>query len=209
MPCFGLLCIAFIRDAILSNQDVLANAEYKPPVPFLVNFPLQPVTKLLDSFVNVQDCQEWYMYQFDANVSASDREYFGHNEGSSVIGNSFVKQDKNSSSGMLKGGKNIMEIPCASVNKTVPFFKELKKGSQNQEMYDIVNRLSDQHLELELRGQDVDGLDQVPDGMLKIAESNKNKFRYKLQINDYRYYQYHRNNGISKLGIIMDSKDRS
>ena len=135
---------------------MLANAEYKPPVPFLVNFPLEPVTKLVDKYIHVSDCQEWYMFQFDANVSASEREYFGHNEGSSM---KFMMQNESSSSGILKGGKNIFEIPCASINKTVPYFKEMKNGSQNQEVYDIVNRLSDEHLELELRGQDVNGLD--------------------------------------------------
>lgn len=32
-----------------------------------------------------------------------------------------------SSSGMLKGGVNILEMPCLEANKTVPYFREMNK----------------------------------------------------------------------------------
>ena len=46
----------------------------------------------------------------------------------------------------------------------------------------------------------------MPDGMINVKESNKEKFDYKLQINDYLYYQYHRNNGITKIGIVHEKE---
>ena len=35
---------------------------------------------------------------------------------------------KPKSSGLLSGGKNILEIPCSEVNRSVPFFVELKEN---------------------------------------------------------------------------------
>jgi hypothetical protein len=48
----------------------------------------------------------------------------------------------------------------------------------------------------------VDDLDLIPDGALTINTANKEKIKYTLQINDQKYYQYHRNNGVSKIGIV-------
>ena len=35
-----------------------------------------------------------------------------------------------------------------------------------------------------------------------VKEANKKRLNVKLSINDSKYYQYHRNNGVSKIGLI-------
>lgn len=51
----------------------------------------------------------------------------------------------------------------------------------------------------------IEGLQDVPDGSITVKQSNKKKLEVKLSINDSKYYQYHRNNGVSKIGIIDSS----
>lgn len=48
----------------------------------------------------------------------------------------------------------------------------------------------------------VDGLEEVPDGMLKISRSNPRNLNYTMNMNDMSYFAYHRNNGISKIGLV-------
>ena len=48
----------------------------------------------------------------------------------------------------------------------------------------------------------IPGLEDVPDGSITVREANKKKLDLKLSINDSKYYQYHRNNGVSKIGLI-------
>jgi hypothetical protein len=111
---------------------------------------------------------------------------------------------------MLRGGQNILETPCYSVNKTVPYFVEVdeeKQGPINQVVFEEFSKLLNSEMEdLNEKGQVIDGVENLPDGMLKIFESNEKKFSYKIQINDNAYFHYHRNNGIHKLGVINGNK---
>ena len=50
-------------------------------------------------------------------------------------------------------------------------------------------------------------LDKIPNGAYFIENANKNRLSYNLQINDARYWQYHRDNGITKIGIIDHDKN--
>jgi len=52
------------------------------------------------------------------------------------------------------------------------------------------------------KNSEIPGLDETPDGMIEVSKSNPRNFDYRIQINDYSYFQYHRNNGITKLGLI-------
>ena len=46
-------------------------------------------------------------------------------------------------------------------------------------------------------------LGAVPDGTYLIKGANNTHLSYRLQVNDLRYMQYHRNNGISKV-VVTD-----
>jgi len=62
----------FVRDVIVSNSDVFANINISLPIPFILNFPLQPLAAF-GKFFNVTECDEWYMFQFDNQTSKADR----------------------------------------------------------------------------------------------------------------------------------------
>jgi hypothetical protein len=166
--------MAFLRDAMLANQDVLANQEITIPIPFMNSFPLEPLAKL-GRFFNVSECNEWYMFQFRPDTPHEDRLFFGENEGSP---SGTWRSEK--SFGMLKGGENILEMPCGQINRTVPYFKELdpKIGRPNEVVYDAVQKLSAESLKMELRNQAIAGLEKVPDGILTVAEANTERFTY-------------------------------
>jgi hypothetical protein len=111
------------------------NKPIKFPIPIFYNLPMKPLASFGVMF-NVTDCMEWYMYQFDSDVPQEDRDYFGQNSG--------VPLKRHESSGMLKGGQNILETPCYSVNRTVPYFVEIdeeKEGNINQVVYDEFTKL--------------------------------------------------------------------
>ena len=59
------------------------------------------------------------------------------------------------------------------------------------------------------KNREIGGLENTPDGMIEISSSNPRKFDYRLQINDYSYFQYHRNNGITKLGLVQPGIQKS
>lgn len=65
-------------------------------------------------------------------------------------------------------------------------------------MYDI----SSQEVDLLDKSIVVEDLDRIPDGALTINTANNKDMKYTLQVNDQKYYQYHRNNGVSKIGIV-------
>lgn len=108
---------------------------------------------------------------------------------------------------MLKGGQNILEMPCYSIRKTVPYFKELNlsEGSINNHLAKVTKQLSKQGINLDKRDAAVNGSDDIPDGAFLIYESNEKKLSYRLEVNDFKYYQYHRNNGVTKIGFISQN----
>lgn len=123
-------------------------------------------------------------------------EYFGINTG--------IPMHMPMSSGMLRR-ENIQTIPCQQINKSVPFFEfeDQKNGSMNYHLKEKLVQLGDEQFELKQKYMNVKGLHKIPDGMIEIWKSNPKEFRYRLQINDYSYFQYHRNNGITKIGIVV------
>lgn len=52
------------------------------------------------------------------------------------------------------------------------------------------------------KGAIVDGAENIPDGMIYIHDVNDHQFNYRIQVNDQPYFQYHKNNGVTKLGFL-------
>jgi hypothetical protein len=52
-------------------------------------------------------------------------------------------------------------------------------------------------------------VDDLPDGGFFIRESNKKRLSYNMQINDNKYWQYHRNNGITLIGVKEPGKSHT
>lgn len=50
------------------------------PVPLIFGLPYASLSTI-NPTLNVDDCLQWYLYEFDESVSLKDREYFGKNQG--------------------------------------------------------------------------------------------------------------------------------
>lgn len=53
------------------------------------------------------------------------------------------------------------------------------------------------------KNNEINGLKNIPDGMIEVSKANDHNLDYRIQMNDYSIFQYHRNNGISKIGLIQ------
>lgn len=53
-------------------------------------------------------------------------------------------------------------------------------------------------------GAELDEIHKLPDGAVVFKAANRSRFDYHISINDKYYYQYHRNNGVAKLGVKID-----
>lgn len=130
---------------------------------------------------------KWYLYSFDEKANNTiSKNYFGFNDG----------LYDNSTDGILKRQKNIIQTKCDNVTRMSPYFIESKNSTINDDLYDRIESLNDYDIN-ELENDSV--LSVVPDGAVTIHEINDNTFSYTLQVNDMRLPQYHRNNGITKL----------
>lgn len=107
---------------------------------------------------------------------------------------------------MIGSKGNINQFVCQEQKKLVPFFQEFTTQaypefeSMNEYMFNQIGILSDEPLEMMDKNYDLAGLKDLPDGGVYINEVNRKRLSYNVQGNDAKYYQYHRNNGISKLG---------
>jgi hypothetical protein len=52
----------------------------------------------------------------------------------------------------------------------------------------------------------LDSIKKVPDGTLLLQKVSDEKFGYRVQILDHLQFQYHRNNGITKIGIVQEKE---
>jgi hypothetical protein len=69
-----------------------------------------------------------------------------------------------------------------------------------------MDKIYKNEIDMSRKNSFIPGLEGVPDGSITVREANKKKLDVKLSINDSKYYQYHRNNGVSKIGIIDSSR---
>ncbi len=76
----------------------------------------------------------------------------------------------------------------------------------NLYLSDVLTIFAKSNLDFNDRSAYFPELDLLPDGAFIIKEVNKKKFKYNLQINDLKYWQYHRYNGITKIGLF-DKED--
>lgn len=100
----------------------------------------------------------------------------------------------------------MMTTACYEENKSVPYWKEYKdEHSIYHYVYWKMDEIFKNEIDMAKKNSFIPGLEDVPDGSVTISESNKKNLKVKLSINDSKYYQYHRNNGVSKIGIIDES----
>jgi hypothetical protein len=76
----------------------------------------------------------------------------------------------------------------------------------NLYLSDVLTIFSKSNIDFNDRSASFPELDLLPDGAFIVKEANKKKLRYNLQVNDLKYWQYHRYNGITKIGLY-DKED--
>ena len=54
------------------------------------------------------------------------------------------------------------------------------------------------------REKPIEGLEVVPDGIVSVQKLDEEVFETKLQVNDYKYFAYKRNNGVGKIGLVNE-----
>ena len=173
---------------VLANAGVVANLNIIVPIPFIYNIPLKPLSNFENIVFNVSECNEWYLYTFEPDTPQEDKEFFGRNPGSPLL----RPQDK----GMLKSGTNVLTIPCKDVNKTVPYFLEHEKDigggrkgeTPNEYVFRKMMALNDLPINMTDKLTAVTGLEEVPDGILRVARANKKGLDVTLQVNDMSYF---------------------
>ena len=118
-PVAGLMIVMGAETFLTKSIDKFADKVVYIPVPQIFNLNYKALGNIGD-FLQIDSCDQWYMYSFDDKVSQDERDFFGYNEGD--------PWSNPKSSGMLKSGKNILSMPCPDVNKTVPYFKEFNQN---------------------------------------------------------------------------------
>ena len=87
----------------------------------------------------------------------------------------------------------------------MPYFEPLDKAVYNtttEYLTRTISLLHDQVVDYSDRNYPIKHLEQLPDGTFTVEEAGIKKLKYRFQINDNRYWQYHRNNGITKIGMV-------
>lgn len=97
------------------------------------------------------------------------------------------------------------ELVCPHVNRTTPYFVEANTENEtvNEQLFNLFKEVNKNHIDLNDRGMVVEGIEKVPDGVITVEKASKEKLSLKLQISDSPFYQYHRNNGLTKLGFAF------
>mmetsp|Transcript_17869 Transcript_17869/g.12823 ORF Transcript_17869/g.12823 Transcript_17869/m.12823 type:complete len:139 (-) Transcript_17869:510-926(-) len=111
---------------------------------------------------------------------------------------------------MLDARDNIIEYPCKDSNRTVPYFRELDRndfGTVNEYMYHVLKQMNLQKMVYFDYNYKVKHREELPDGAFTVYEASEEVLSYKMQINDYRVWQYHRNNGVTKIGFNQEAED--
>jgi hypothetical protein len=71
--------------------------------------------------------------------------------------------------GMLKGGQNMMEMPCKEIKRSVPYFEEIneeEQGSPNDIVFEFFEGISATEIDFSNKLYTVPNLEKVPDGIL-------------------------------------------
>ncbi|EGR34219.1 hypothetical protein IMG5_020170 [Ichthyophthirius multifiliis] len=184
-----LICLFFVY-LIKKLAESQFGSTFTFDYPFLFNIP--SLYQMYPYMKNIT-CLEWYEYAFDTNSTQQTKDFIGYNSGQKneipkgMLAN--IQQSKNDC--QFQPSK---ETP--SQNRSVPFFTQPINQTINEDIYNSLFYLNNVPYK---RGSDLESLDILPDGAIQFSEASKDKLKYKIQINDLRIPEYHRNNGVTKL----------
>lgn len=260
-----VICLAFVFLIQYIIEDNIGKTSFgmKMDFPYLFNL---PILKNLDDAsgpipLKIDNCDEWYLFDFDDDTPEEDKQFFGMNEGelpeetttkietlfgvdaykkwagklqttkniedsmlvnihpNNPIYNEVNKSGKvkntslntffgfsqrpfhAKSSGILKSQTNVYQTVCDYTLKMSPYFKQTEMKGENRLNQDLFNRLKAlNQIDYDLLKDGV-GISVLPDGALQISRANEKELKYRIQINDNRFPFYHKNNGVTRVGL--------
>lgn len=136
-----------------------------------------------------------------STVTDADIDYFGYNEG--------TPWQNPDSDGILSSKNFPFAEPCNEVNRTTPYLLEYERDNITYKADDMegymserIKALSKENVTFTDKNFRIAALDYVPDGAFTIKGASDKALKYNLHVHDLKYWQYHRNNGITKIGIV-------
>ena len=88
----------------------------------------------------------------------------------------------------------------------VPFFLKSNNTSVNSMLYSRLEIISNTDIDLL---KDRGGLDYLPDGAYDITRLSNQNLTFDLKVNDVRDLEMHRENGVSRIGLLKKLKGRN
>jgi hypothetical protein len=76
----GLLIVVVFKSIGMVNLLKFSDKAIFVPFPQIFGMNMKSLASLGD-FLKVSTCNQWYMYEFDKQISPADKEFFGYNEG--------------------------------------------------------------------------------------------------------------------------------
>ena len=170
-----LICIFIIwvaQNEIIKEFKDSYNFTKINGIPFFLNMPFSFLSKSSAYPIALDDCNKWMMYKDNR-----DPFRFGGDDYSAkdILHEEFYEM-------------------CASIGRPVPYFIETR-SNLNDNLSSVLEVLNAKNI---TAGEEVEGLDQLPDAGITIKALNKHKIDVDLQINDNLFIEFHRNNGFTK-----------
>ena len=185
VPLIGLFLLWLVGH--VSERDIgsLFEKEIAVPVPFIFGLEYRPFSNLLGhEFLDVTNCDLWFMTDWASNATQETKDYWGYNPG--------TPWDNLQSGGMIDGKRNLLMAPCGEQEKLVPYFREWDEVNKDGKFKDVdafllshLNNLSRTEFHYVNRYMDwnVDVI-ALPDAVYRVYEANDNLLHYDVRVND-------------------------
>jgi hypothetical protein len=145
-------------------------------IPFFLNLPTSFFSQSAAYPISSSDCLKWFIYQDSRSPSSDNLDI------NDLMRPQFFEY-------------------CRRVEKLVPVFNQTDKDV-NTEIFSVLNYLDQFPLSM---GEEIEGLDRLPDAGIVFKDYTKNSLDVDIQINDLLFNEFHRNNGFSKMSFKMPS----
>lgn len=176
------LLLVYLMKSIAETQleEHIVRPVQLESLPRFLNPPLVPNYALYElAGLGVGTCTQWYLYDVISHDNYTEQ---------------FVGKLNNSTASGLLG--RIDSYYCQDNDVKNPFFVRAAR-SVNAELFSALEMIDKSPMRHHRSAYSV----LLPDGAVTFYEARAGKLKYKVQINDNKFRSYHRNNGVTKLGI--------